>query len=71
MSTEYQDRDLTCVCGNVFIWTAGEQTFIYDLLEKGKLDEEQPDGTVRPGRVIIPKRCKECRAKKKAEREGH
>lgn len=68
--SEYQDKELTCVCGKPFIWTSGEQEFMNDLLQKGKLDEEQPDGTIRPGRVIPPKRCKDCRMKKKQERNA-
>ena len=46
-----EDKTLTCVCGEEFIFTAGEQKF-YE--EKG---------------FTPPKRCPDCRAKKKRERE--
>lgn len=55
----YQDIELTCVCGKKFLWTKGEQSFMNDLLEKGKIPE-----------VKTPKRCKECRAKNKQKREA-
>ena len=54
---EYQDIEIICICGASFIWTIGEQKFLNDLLEKGKI-----------GMVIEPKRCIPCRRKKKEER---
>lgn len=46
---DLKDKELSCVdCGNVFIYTSGEQEFF-------KSKEMNP-----------PKRCKECRVKKKA-----
>ena len=56
----FQDIQLTCICGEQFTWTSGEQTFMHDLYNKGKLD----------GRVVAPKRCKACRLKKKRERDA-
>lgn len=52
--SQYQDIELVCLCGKPFTWTKGEQEFINDLLSKGKVQE-----------VSQPKRCKDCRAKKK------
>lgn len=54
----YKDIELNCVCGKKFIWTSGEQSFMNDLLEKGKIEE-----------VKQPKRCKECRIKNREKRE--
>lgn len=51
----------------MFIWTAGEQVFMDNLLQKGMLDRENPDGTKSPGEVVEPKRCKDCRMKKKQQ----
>ena len=69
--SEFFDKTLTCVdCNEDFIWTAGEQEFIYDLKEKGKLDEKMPDGSIKIGEVKHPRRCIECRKKKKAQREA-
>ena len=56
METSYSDINLVCGCGAEFIWTAGEQKFMQDLLDKGKIDM-----------VRTPKRCQKCRAKKKRE----
>ncbi len=69
--TQFDDITLKCVepsCGKEFIWTAGEQEFMHELKDKGKLDEEQPDGSIKPGEVKPPKRCSACRAKRKAQR---
>jgi len=67
---EYQDIDLVCICGNKFTWTKGEQKFVNDLLEKGKLDRyDRASGQTIPGEVKTPKRCKECRLKKRKERD--
>lgn len=57
----YHDITITCACGEQFVWTAGEQEFMNDLLEKGKIQE-----------VKQPKRCKECRLehkRRKADQE--
>jgi len=63
---QFQDRELKCLlCGEPFIWTSGEQVFITDLCQKGKLDEKRQDGSIRTGKVVEPKRCKDCRMKKK------
>jgi hypothetical protein len=51
----YSDVCITCRCGKDFIWTGGEQSFMHDLVEDGKIQE-----------FTQPKRCPECRAKKKA-----
>lgn len=67
-TTNFEDKELICTCGDPFIWTKGEQHFLNDLLEKGKLDETK-DGIVIPGKIIPPKRCKNCRMKRKLERE--
>ena len=54
----FNDIELRCVqCDSPFIWTKGEQAFMNDLFEKGKVSS-----------VNTPKRCKECRAKKHKER---
>jgi hypothetical protein len=52
-----QDKELVCVnpkCGDTFVWTAGEQNFMQNLLEQGKIDV-----------VVEPKRCPDCRRAKK------
>jgi hypothetical protein len=59
MEPEYQDIELKCICGKDFIWELGEQKFMHQLLDAGKIPSVQ-----------TPKRCPECRAKKKAEREA-
>jgi len=59
MYNPYEDITLNCTCGREFIWTAGEQAFMNDLYEKGKIAE-----------VCAPKRCKECRLEKKRRIEG-
>ncbi len=47
----YADKALTCVmCGEDFIFTAGEQHFYY----------------ARPIPLTEPKRCPQCRAKRRA-----
>ena len=51
---QYQEIEIRCECGETFIWTAGEQSFMAKLHEEGKVDK-----------VNRPKRCPECRAKKK------
>jgi len=56
----YQDIDLTCLCGQDFVWTRGEQEFMDSLFEQGKIKS-----------VIQPKRCENCRLAKKREKEGY
>ena len=56
---EYQDIEITCLCGQPFIWTAGEQSFLNDLVLDGKIPSVQQ-----------PKRCIPCRKRKKEERES-
>lgn len=54
-----QDIQIRCACGAEFEWTIGEQRFMKGLLAEGKISE-----------LRQPKRCKDCRAKKKMEREA-
>ena len=68
---QYEDIICKCIessCGKDFIWTAGEQEFMHELKKKGKLDELQEDGSVKPGEVKPPKRCAACRARRRASR---
>ena len=53
---QYQDISLVCTCGQSFVWTEGEQHFMNRLVEEGRVDK-----------VNQPKRCPDCRAKKKAQ----
>ena len=55
---DFQDIELVCACGKEFIWSIGEQEFINDLYNKGKIEK-----------VNQPKRCVSCRRKNKEERE--
>lgn len=65
----FKDIEIICSCGQHFTWTSGEQAFVYDLLNKGKLDRvDGRTGNPIPGEVKQPKRCKECRLQKKRER---
>ena len=49
------DIQLTCVkCQRIFTWSAGEQNFLNSLVAQSKLPE-----------VIQPKRCLDCREKRK------
>jgi hypothetical protein len=68
METTFEDINLVCLCGKPFVWTAGEQKFINELKEAGKLDEEMPDGSVKAGEVKPPRRCLDCRKANKAKR---
>lgn len=53
---KYQDIKKVCVqCNEEFIWTGGEQKFMNQLFEEGKIKA-----------VIEPKRCPDCRKEKKA-----
>lgn len=56
---EFYDIDITCGCGASFIWTAGEQKFMEQLKEEGKIDQ-----------INKPKRCPNCRADKKRRFEA-
>ena len=57
--TMFQDVSKQCVaCKANFIWTAGEQKFINRLYDEGKITA-----------VIEPKRCPDCRKKKKEKFE--
>ena len=55
-SPNYQDKEIQCECGEYFVWTKGEQKFMNRLLQQGKVKK-----------VTEPKRCKECRIKKRAK----
>ena len=60
---QFEDINLVCLCGEPFVWSSGEQQFLQSLIDDGK--------TNRDGSAITftqPKRCRECRAKKKEER---
>lgn len=65
---ELEDKELQCVepgCpnGGTFIFTRGEQKFLHKLVNEGKTDREG-----KPMEYREPKRCGECRAKRKAQR---
>jgi len=65
----FKDILITCICGKSFVWTAGEQRFLQNLIDDGKTNR---DGS--PISFTRPKRCLECRLKKKEEyrrRENH
>ncbi len=53
---EFKDIELACACGFIFTWTAGEQAFLFSLVEDGKIQK-----------VVPPKRCPACRQKRKEE----
>ena len=53
------DIEIKCACGEEFTFTVGEQRFMQGLLDDGKITE-----------LRQPKRCKECREKKKREQEA-
>lgn len=56
---DYQDKEFVCVqCKVKFTWTVGEQKFMQKLLEDGMVLKINP-----------PKRCPDCRAVKRQERE--
>lgn len=57
----FQDIDKVCIeenCKAPFVWTAGEQSFMQQLHDEGKIKEINP-----------PKRCSDCRAAKKKKFE--
>lgn len=64
--TQYQDIEIVCLCGTKFNWSAGEQKFLQSLIDDGKTNR-------RDGSLITfnqPKRCKECRLKRRQEKEA-
>ena len=68
---QFENKDLTCICGAQFVWTSGEQKFMNDLLEKGKFDKvDKNTGETITGEIMTPKRCVPCRRKKKEERQS-
>lgn len=54
---QFKDIELKCSCGKEFIWSIGEQEFINNLLESGKISS-----------IESPKRCLSCRNKRKQQR---
>lgn len=60
MNEEYKDIQLTCLCGEPFVWEAGEQKFLNDLASDGKIPSVQ-----------VPKRCVDCRRKKRELRDAN
>jgi len=62
--SQYQNIELICLCGEPFIWTAGEQAFLQGLIDDGKTNK---NGS--PITFMQPKRCKECRIIKKQRYE--
>ena len=61
---EYEDMEVVCRCGVPFVWTQGEQSFLQSLVEEEKVNK---DGS--PVTFTKPKRCEDCRRKKREERE--
>lgn len=56
MSDQYVDQTIQCKdCPESFVFSAGEQTFYAEKIGPG---------------FVAPKRCKECRAKHKAQKQG-
>lgn len=61
MNTNYQDKEIVCaLCGMNFVWTSGEQSFLNDLKDAGKIQF-----------VVSPKRCPDCRRIRKEEQERY
>lgn len=54
----YNDIELTCLCGEPFIWSVGEQEFLNDLFDNKKIPA-----------VIQPKRCFICKKRKREQQE--
>ena len=68
---EYKDIKLTCLCGKDFLWEAGEQKFMNDLMENGRLDKHDEEGNItEKGTVKPPRRCRECRNAIKIKRNN-
>jgi hypothetical protein len=64
---QFQDIEITCFCGEKFVWKKEEQHFMNLLLTEGKLDTvDESTGAVVPGEVRTPKRCETHRKQKKA-----
>lgn len=62
--TQYEDKWLSCKdCGVDFLLEAGEIAFLHRLEEEGKTDA---DGNLMQYRE--PKRCRDCRNKRRATR---
>ena len=55
----YQDKEITCRCGAVFVFTARDQEF---YANGGARDGEAPRQAWEP-----PKRCKKCRLEKRSK----
>lgn len=61
MNKELKDMEIVCLdCKIKFVWTKGEQKFLHELCEEGKLDKEY-EGRKIVGRVKTPIRCEDCR----------
>lgn len=61
MKSMYQDIQKQCVeCGSNFDWSIGEQKFVNRLHEEGKIQS-----------IVEPKRCADCRKKKRERFERH
>lgn len=55
-----EKKDIELVCGdckNTFVWTKGEQKFLYGLLNDGRIKG-----------ITTPKRCPDCRQTHKQNR---
>ena len=51
--SEFNDIKIICRdCGNEFIWSVGQQEFMYKLLDDEKITE-----------VRTPRRCPDCKTK--------
>lgn len=59
----FQDIEIECSCGELFVWSVGEQNFLQSLVDGGKKNN---DGT--PVTFIQPKRCISCRKMRKEQR---
>ena len=60
MEEELFDIRIVCKnCGTMFIWTTGEQDFMYKLKEKGSVSD-----------VYIPHSCPACRLIKRNARKN-
>lgn len=64
---EYEDKQIKCKdCGETFVHTRGEQSFMQELLDNGKLDHtDEITGVVTKGILVIPVRCRPCKQLKK------
>lgn len=57
-STDYQEKSLVCFCGERFVWTSGEQSFMNTLLQEGRIPA-----------VKTPRNCPKCRERRREERQ--